>query len=134
MCVQLQTVSPSVTTAAVRVPIMRARQRRPLSPDQYFYALQDSLARLPYRAYRLKTAFSKRGLPSLHVVVLIDAMIESDDAVEDLYRELEEFGNVQLFVTQHERHFMALCSCPMQLSSVAHDDDGDDDVSLCDDV
>ena len=87
-----------------------ARRRRDLSPDQYYYAVHAALARIQWRSYQLRTTITVRGDISVRVVLLLPRATARGAAAAILLREIEEFGNVQLFVTCSSSNFYSMCS------------------------
>ncbi len=87
-----------------------ARRRRDLSPDLYYYAVHAALAKIQWRSYQLRTTITVRGDPSVHVVLLLPRTTAIGAAVAILLHEIEEFGNVQLFVTCSSSKFYSMCS------------------------
>ncbi len=92
-----------------------ARQRRDLSPDQYRFALHSTIAlnNLTFKgmaAFRLRTMHSKRGYPSLQIIILLDNSSAAAEAVELLSLEFTEIDNLYIIVTYCDRTFWSICS------------------------
>ncbi len=88
-----------------------ARQRRPMSPDQYQLALKAALDAVPgLRGYHWRKTFCKRGYASVSIIVLLGYGFETAAAAEAakqlLLRELEDmFCNMSVVVTHKQRYF-----------------------------
>jgi hypothetical protein len=109
-CCEINLLRDSMVSGRIMRAVKVARRRRDLSPDQYYYALHAALQMVLFKGYQLRTTVF-RGCPSLRIVVLLRRTAALDDAVAIVLRELEEFGNVQLFVTHRSRAFYRMCSC-----------------------
>ncbi len=88
-----------------------ARQRRPMSPDQYQSALKAALDAVPgLRGYHWRKTFCQRGHASVSIIVLLGYGFETAAAAEAatqlLLRELEDmFSNMSVVVTHSRRSF-----------------------------
>ncbi len=91
-----------------------ARQRRPMSPDQYQTALKAALDSIPgVRGYHWRQTFCNRGLPSVRIIVLLGfgfrTAAAAEAAVRLLFRDLEDmFSNMAVIVTHSDTSFWSM--------------------------
>jgi hypothetical protein len=113
--------------------MLRARKklrfRRPSSPCAVQYAFQELLQTLQgLIAYRWWFRYERRGIPRLHVVVLISLSVTADQILDQM-REFCDYEEVGVIVTLSTDAFVSICA-----TDYADDDDDDDDAGADDDA
>jgi hypothetical protein len=112
----------------------KLRLRRPSSPCVVQYAFQEMLQTLKgLIAYRWWFRYERRGIPRLHVVVLLGLFVTADQILGQM-REFCDYEEVGVVVMLSTDAFVSICAADYDNDDDDDDTDADDDADVVDDV